>query len=166
MSVREAAAGYVLKQDEGRAIWFLDALLTWKAVAKDTEGQWELVEQRGPRGFAAPIHSHGREAEGFYVLEGAIDFILGEDRVACTARAFLFVPPGTKHSFVIESPEARFLTLISPAGLEGFFEELSEPAAQVALPPRHEGPPDIERFDNIAAAYGQQTYGPPPAPRT
>ena len=166
MSLPEEAAGYVLKKDEGRGIWFLDALLTWKALAKDTDGQWELVEQWGPRGFAAPLHSHHREAEGFYLLEGAVDFVLGEDRLPAAKGAFMFVPPGTKHSFVVESDEAKFLTLISPASLEGFFDELGRPAAEVALPPRHDGPPDIERFDRVATSYGQQTFGPPPTPRT
>ncbi len=42
--------------------------------------------------------------------------------------SFLYLPRDTKHSFVVESPVARFLTLCIPANLEAFMDELSEPA--------------------------------------
>lgn len=166
MSIREATNGYVLKRDEGRAIWFLGGLLTWKAVGEDTGGQYELVEQLGPHGFAAPIHSHVREAEGFYVVEGEVTFILGDQRVEAPAGTFVFVPPNAKHGFVVESPEARFLTFITPAGLEAFFDELSEPAKARTLPPPLEGPLDAQQIETVMTRYDQKMFGPPPAPRT
>ena len=35
------------------------------------------VEQLGPRDFGPPVHSHDRESEAFYVLEGELSFVLG-----------------------------------------------------------------------------------------
>ncbi len=166
MSIREATDGYLLKRDEGRAIWFWGGLLTWKTVGENTGGQYELVEQRARRGFAAPVHSHEREAEGFYVLEGEVTFVLGDEKLRAPAGSFVFVPARARHAFVVESPEAKFLTIINPAGLESFFDELSEPAERQALPPPLEAPPDVERINAVMAKYGQQLLGPPPVPQT
>ena len=165
MSVQEATRGYALKAGEGKAIWLLDGLLTWKATANNTGGEWELVEQLCPRGFAPPVHSHGVEAEAFYVLDGELTFVLGDETVPGLPGSFLYVPRDTKHSFVVESPVAKFLSFAIPGNLGAFMDELTEPAQVRALPPQPL-PLDIQRFDAVAARYGQKTWGPAPAPRT
>lgn len=165
MSIQEATREYALKRGEGKAIWLLNGLLTWKAAGKDTGGEWELVEQLCPRGFAPPIHTHSREDEAFYILDGDLTVVLGENMVAASPGSFLYVPRNTKHSFVVESPVARFLSLAIPANLEALLDELGEPAKVRALPPQPL-PLDPERFDAVAAKYGQKSWGPPPAPRT
>lgn len=165
MSSCDTPTGYALKRDEGRAIWFLGGLLTWKATGRNTAGQYELIEQMGAHGFAAPVHSH-EQAQGFYVVEGELTFILGDETVQAPAGSFVYVPSNTKHGFVVESPEARFLVFITPAGEEAFFEELGEPAKARALPPSLEGPPDVERIETVAAKHGQKIFRPGPAPRT
>lgn len=156
-------SGAVLKAGEGRSVWFLDALLTWKATQALTGG-WELVEQLGPRGFGPPLHSHEREAEGFYVLDGQMSFTIGDRQVLASQGDFVFVPPDTAHSFVVETPVARFLTFVSPPALEAFLDELSEPATAHSLPPAP-GKVDIRRFDAAATKHGQKTLGPPMSPR-
>jgi mannose-6-phosphate isomerase-like protein (cupin superfamily) len=164
MSIQEATRAYALKRGEGKAVWLLNGLLTWKADAKTTGGAWELVEQLCPRGFAPPIHTHSREAEAFYVLDGDLTVVLGEEVVPASPGSFFYVPPDTKHSFVVESPVARFLSFAIPANLGAFLDELGEPAPVRALPPQPL-PLDPERFDAVATKYGQKTWGPPPAPR-
>ncbi len=134
------AAGYALQGSEGRAIWFMGGLLTWKAVSNDTGGRFELVEQLCPRGFAAPFHVHEREAEGFYVLEGEVTFVIGSRTLRASPGSFAFVPGNVKHAFRVNSPVAKFLTLITPSGVESFFEELSEPAKARTLPSAHVKP--------------------------
>ena len=42
MSIREAQ-GYALGPDDGETTWFLGGLLTWKASAEQTAGQYDLV---------------------------------------------------------------------------------------------------------------------------
>ena len=163
MTVREETKGYVLKRNEGRAIWFVGGLITWNALARDTGGQWAMAEQLGGRGFAAPIHVHEGDAEGFYVLEGQLTFVLDGERIPASAGSFVYVPPKVKHAFVVESPQARFLALVNPAmPFEAFVDELSVPAGSLTLPPP--SPPDFERINAAAAKYGQQMFGPPPAP--
>ena len=158
-------AAYVHRPGEARALWFLGGLVTWKATNATTHGHFELTEQRGRRGFAAPVHVHEQEAEGFYVLDGEMTFVLGDDRQHVPAGAFVFVPPATPHAFVVESAEARFLTIVTPPGrFEAFVEEIAESAPSRDLPPADSRTPDIARIDAAAARNGQQIMGPPPAP--
>ncbi len=165
MTVRQTVGGYVLNQGEGRAVWFFGGLLTWKAVGRDTEGRYEVVEQWGKRGFAAPIHLHERETEAFYVLDGEMTFVLGDKNVLATAGSFLYVPKQTKHAFVIESEEAKFLALASPSGLEPFVNELGKPAKALTLPPLSESMPPPAQIEAAATRHGQKFFGPPLIPR-
>jgi quercetin dioxygenase-like cupin family protein len=165
VSIREAAEGYVRAAGEGSAMWFLDALLTWKATGASTKGMFELVEQHGRHGFGPPLHLHEGEAEAFYILDGELTIVLGQDRLRAAAGAFVFVPPGVKHAFVVESAEARFLAFAMPPGkLEAFLDELGRPATEAGLPPRLDSPPDFALFDAAAKRHGQQVVGPPPLP--
>lgn len=165
MTIEEATRGYTLQAGAGKAVWLFDGLLTWKAAAGDTGGEWELVEQLCPRGFAPPMHAHSREAEAFYVLDGEVTFVLGDEIVAGLPGSFLYVPRNTKHSFVVESPVAKFLSFAIPGTVGAFIDEVSEPA-RVRMLPRQPVALDAQRFQEAAARYGQTTLGPPPAPRT
>jgi mannose-6-phosphate isomerase-like protein (cupin superfamily) len=162
MSIREAQ-GYALGPDDGDTTWFLGGLLTWKASAKQTAGQYDLAEQLGRQGFMAPLHTHERESEGFYVLEGEVRVVLGDRTLTVTAGSFAFVPPRVRHAFRVISPQAKMLVIVAPAGLRAFFEEMGEPATSPSLPPPQEGPPDLRRLEERAAAYGITLLGPPPS---
>jgi hypothetical protein len=50
----------------------------------------------------------------------------------------VFLPRNVQHSFTIESEQARILILLTPAGLEGWFKELSALAPAMTLPPATE----------------------------
>ncbi len=92
-----------------------------------------------------------------------MSFVLDDKRVEASAGSFVYVPPKVKHAFVVESPQARFLTFINPAmPFEAFVDALSVPADSRTLPPP--SAPDLQRIDAAAAKYGQQIFGPPPAP--
>jgi hypothetical protein len=61
----------------------------------------------------------------------------------------------------------RTLVLITPAGLEEAFKQLSEPAQAPTLPPPPEGPPDVEQLRQALAvfeAYGLEFAVPPQQP--
>lgn len=161
MSIPEAR-GYALGRDDGETTWFLGGLLTWKASAQETAGQYDLVEQLGAEGFMAPPHTHEHESEGFYVLEGEVSITIGDRTETVTAGSFAFVPPKVPHAFRVVSPRAKILTIVAPAGLRAFFEDMGEPAASRGVPPPPEGPPDMRRLEELAAKYGITILGPPP----
>lgn len=160
MSLREAR-GYALGPDEGEITWFLGGLLTWKASSEQTAGQYDLVEQLGAKGFMAPPHIHDSDSEGFYVLEGEVSVTIGDQTRIVPAGSFAFVPPKVPHAFEVVSPQARILTIITPAGLRKFFEEVGEAATTRGLPPPPEGPPDVQRLTEIAARHGITIFPPP-----
>jgi hypothetical protein len=80
------------------------------------------------------------------------------------AGSFVYGPRGAPHTFLVSSPEARFLLVTEPAGLEGFVRELSEPAGALTLPPSVMQPPPPEQMMATAARYGLQICGPPGIP--
>jgi quercetin dioxygenase-like cupin family protein len=156
--------GYWLGPADGEAMWVLGGLYTWKALGAQTGGEYSLCEVRGPAGFAAPLHSHERENEGFYVASGEVTLVLAENETRLVEGSFGFAPAGAPHTFRLDSPEARLLLLITPgaAGHEGMFAEMGEPATDRGLPDPPDGPPDFASLAAVAAKHGTTILGPPP----
>ena len=155
---------YSLGPDDGDAMWVLGGLYTWKAVGAQTGGEYSLCEVRGPAGFAAPLHSHERENEGFYVASGEVTLVLADGETHLAEGGFGFAPAGAPHTFRLDSPEARLLLLITPgaAGHEGMFADMGEPATAHVVPLPPEGPPDFAGLAAISAKHGTTVLGPPP----
>ena len=64
-------------------------------------------------------HVHIDEDDAFYILEGEMTFILGEQRVAAPPGTFVLVPPGIAHGFLNEQPRpVRMLNIHAPAGFD------------------------------------------------
>jgi quercetin dioxygenase-like cupin family protein len=164
LSHRELKA-FALGPDQGEALWILGGLYTFKAMGKDTDGAYTLVEVQGPPGFSIPVHLHEREHEGFYVAEGRATIFLADEPVEVPAGSFAFAPIGAKHTFRLDAPNTRLILLLTPgnAGHEGMFDEMGEPAKERVLPPPPESPPDPERLAAIASRYGTRIVGPPPS---
>ena len=71
-------------------------------------------------------HVHHREEESFYILDGEFGFEVGDAQFVAGAGSFVLGPRDIPHRFWnAGSAPGRFLLLISPAGLEPFFEEFS-----------------------------------------
>lgn len=126
----------VLAPGEGRRVTLGPADVVFKVTKEDTSGNFAFCEYTAAAGFAGPLpHIHWDHEEVFYVLEGNIDIKIGEHTVEAGAGTFAMVPRGSAHTFSNpgDSP-AKLLGMFSPAGYEGYFEELrtmleSDPAA-------------------------------------
>jgi len=72
-----------------------------------------------------PLHYYDQD-EVYYILEGELEvYCMGQVRtVRAGGRSDL---PGTTHAFYL-SPTLRFLALLQPGGLDGYFEAMSSPA--------------------------------------
>lgn len=90
--------------------------------------QFSLVEHpMSARALAAPLHRHAREDEYSYVLRGRLGAMLGDDVVFAQPGDLVFKPRNQWHTFWNASDEpASILEIISPAGFERFFSELSD----------------------------------------
>jgi len=74
----------------------------------------------------APAHSHGTEAEAFYVLDGRMDVHVADQSRGVAPGDFVYIPRRTRHAFEITSSSAKFLCLVVPGGFEDYFLELGE----------------------------------------
>ena len=130
----------------------------------EADQRFSLVEHpMSPRALAAPLHRHHREDEYSYITQGRVGALLGDEVVIGEVGDLVFKPRNQWHTFWNAGDEpARILEIISPAGFERFFEELSDmggstqadPAALAELSARYEleMQPDtvpglLERFD-------------------
>jgi quercetin dioxygenase-like cupin family protein len=95
-----------------------------KVESKDTLGAYSLIEFIVAPGTGPIPHRHSREDESFYILDGQLEFRVGERIVTAGAGSFLLAPRGIPHTFKnVGTTPARVLVTISPAGLEKFFDE-------------------------------------------
>jgi mannose-6-phosphate isomerase-like protein (cupin superfamily) len=158
-----AAGAHFIAAGDGDATWFLNNRMTMKATAAMTNGAFGLVESLIAPGFSPPLHIHHREDESFYVLEGTLTMRCGERTFEATPGAFVFLPRGVPHTFVVEgNTPARMLTLMTPGGGEAFFPTAGRPAEREGLPPA--GPPDIDALKRASQMFESEIVGPPMAP--
>lgn len=140
---------------QGRTVAVVGDVYRFLATGEDTNGKYAMWEAIVPPGGGPPPHEHSREEEGFYILEGAITFMVDGEKIVAKAGMFANMPVGTPHSFKNESHKpAKMLISVAPAGLEKMFFEIGVPlveGATTALPPSHE---EIEKLLKIAPKYG------------
>jgi mannose-6-phosphate isomerase-like protein (cupin superfamily) len=79
---------------KGRTIAVVGDVYRFLATGDDTNGKYAMWEAIVPPGGGPPPHVHSREEEGFYILEGEITFMIGEQRVVATAGMFANMPVG------------------------------------------------------------------------
>ena len=157
----------ILQNGQGRALWHFGALMNFKALTEETGGQYWAVEGLADQNMAVPLHSHTREDEVWFVLEGEIVFTLGEETVIGEPGTFVYIPRNTPHTFQVRSGTARWFGLGLSGNLDQWFFETGEPAGALTLPPPPPGPPTEAAIEAITAslnAYGTDTLGPPPMP--
>ena len=153
-------APYALGAEEGEALWFFGTLLLLKATAQQTGGRFCLCEQRGRRGMATPLHRQPADDETFVVLEGELQFFLGDGLpIVAGPGTTVHVPAGAPHAFAVASEAARWLDLTTP-NHEAFFRAAGEPATERVLPP--DAPPDMAKIGAAAERFGVEILGPPP----
>lgn len=156
------AAAIVLPDEGGRALWHLGALLTFKALGSETNGQFWALEGLADRNMAVPLHAHRHEDELWYVIEGTIRFTVGDEVRDAGPGTFAYIPRDLPHTFQVLSDTARWFGVGTPAGLDDWFFETGEPALAMTLPPPPDAPPDIELIVTSLRNYGTETLGPPP----
>lgn len=163
MSMQAQLPPISLAPGQGRALWHLGALLVFKTLGAETNGQYWALEGLADSRMAVPLHSHTVEDETWYVLEGEIEFIVGDERRIGIPGSFVYIPRGTPHSFLIRSETARWFGFGTPAGLDQWFFETGQPAAALTLPPPSDAAPDVDALVASLLRYGTDTLGPPPS---
>ena len=92
-----------------------------------TDGRLMMMEQEILVGESPPLHIHHREDEYFHVVQGEIEFQIGDERILAKTGTWIFAPRFIKHTFRnVNSPGARLEYVFQPAGIESYFEEVSK----------------------------------------
>src|SRR5918995_5851553 len=114
-----------------------------KLEGEQAGGDWAVVEWPLRAGDEPPIHTHTREDETLYVLDGSITAFVGDQRIDVEAGSYAALPKNLPHGLTVKDDLARILIIFEPAGFEYF------------LVPRDES-------DSDPAKFGLEIVGPAP----
>ena len=90
--------------------------------------EWNLQPYPGDQ---APPHVHHGSDEAFYVLDGTLEVLLGDERRTFGAGELAYVPAGTVHTFANRGPAAaRVLAVMTPE-IDALITALHEPGADM-----------------------------------
>jgi quercetin dioxygenase-like cupin family protein len=149
---------------KGPATWAMSSLFEHLVDGDATGDQLGVALVTQPPGVATPLHRHTNEAEAFYLVEGRMSYLAGEELFEMYDGCFIFLPKGVPHAFRIRgATPARILALTLPAGLLGLYDEVGLPAAEHRLPGEDGQSPEVEipKWVEVSPRYGLEVVGPP-----
>jgi quercetin dioxygenase-like cupin family protein len=151
--------GYALRQQD--ALEDLDmgggSVLSLKVTGQQSNGLVTVLEgvvlSGGP-----PLHVHEAEDEVVICVEGELAYQLGEERGALQAGGLLWFPRGVPHAVAnLSAQPVRFLTVVTPSGIEDFFRAQRDHLAEVG-----DGRPfDPAAFASLPGHETRTVVGPP-----
>lgn len=115
--------------DEGARLPVLDII--HKVTAGQTGGSLVIEEWSLPPGQTIPPHTHDREDECSFVLEGELTCYVGGEVVVAPPGSYVVKPRGVPHAFYNAGDETvRVMEILTPGGsFEGYFDEYERIAA-------------------------------------
>ena len=138
--------------DGGTKLNVLGIPMVVRLHGRETGGVVSAVESHDVTGGGPPPHIHHREDETFQILEGEYEWSIGGQTFVAKKGDTIFAPRGVPHTYRCLGPApGRLMCVITPAGFEGFFEEIS------ALTPQEQR--EIPRALEIAKKYGLEILG-------
>jgi quercetin dioxygenase-like cupin family protein len=113
------------------------ALAPGEGPVKADRPELALLEITFDPGSGVDPHFHKAHSDSFFVLEGEIEFHVGDEVVHATPGSYVLAPPNVVHWFRNVSTEpVRMLNLHTPGGFVRYRTELSELRAQGIEPDR------------------------------
>src|SRR5215470_16821251 len=106
----------VLKLGEGRTIPLGPIAMIVQEDGTQTRGTLGVAEFAvPPHAPTPPPHLHHAHEEGFYILEGELEFLAGTETVMASQGTWVTVPMGVVHTFRNPTDKpARFLNTFTP----------------------------------------------------
>ncbi|GAA3756821.1 cupin domain-containing protein [Streptomyces tremellae] len=112
----------LVRSFEGIPRWGVGDTYTIKLTAGQTGGSLGFIEASVPPGGGPDAHAHGDEDETFYLLDGELEFLNGDETFTARTGDLVFVPRGNRHRFKNTGDRtARMVFLFTPGGFEDFF---------------------------------------------
>jgi quercetin dioxygenase-like cupin family protein len=142
--------------DGGQRVNILGIPMRIRLHGRDTGGIVSAVESHDVPGGGPPPHIHHREDETFQILEGEYEWTVGGKTFISKKGETIFAPRGVPHTYRhLGQTPGRLMCVITPAGFEGFFEDIGALTQQQQQ--------DIPRVMDIAKKYALEILPPPKA---
>ena len=133
---------------EAKKVQLFGVRFDYKVDSADAGGSLAVLEVEIPAKTLVKPHNHTREDEFSLVLAGTVGVRVGDQVLQAGAGASLVKPRGTPHAmWNAEGTPARVLEILSPGGLERYFDELGPVLA-------HEGGAGAREYYELAERYG------------
>lgn len=139
------------------SFWVGPHLFSFLAEATTTGGSYTFIEVSSPPGAVVPPHTHTREDETLFILEGSLEVVVNDVVRQTKPGEHVFMPRGGVHTFRVTGAEpARVLVMFTPGGLEGAYKQIAKPAYRLRLPPTppKPTPEQQQRTAEIFAGFG------------
>ena len=148
---------YLLQPGEARSFPMGPDPVSVLLEGSATNGAFSIIEGQLSPGIPGPpphIHHDGL-AEIWYVLDGDIEFLVGDRSIRSTRGGFAFIPPETIHTFSnVGTTPARWLGIFSPANGLDMVEELA-PAFAGEMP-------DLDLMGRVFGKFQVEVIGAAP----
>jgi mannose-6-phosphate isomerase-like protein (cupin superfamily) len=153
---QQAPKRVIIGPGEGRKIEIpgVPEITTVKAAASDTSGKVSVHEEwHGADDTGVPRHFHHYEDQMYYVLEGDMRFLVGQEELVAGPGTFIYLPHGTVHAWrPVGTGPVRQLLIAIPGGFEGYLDEMQ------TLPPPQQDP---EAWRDLNRRWDIEIVGPP-----
>lgn len=138
----------------GTKVNILGTAMLIRLRGHETNGVVSVVETHDAPGGGPPLHVHHREDETFQIIEGEYEFTAAGKTILGRPGDTLFAPRGVPHTYRHRGKTpGRLMCVITPAGFEGFFEEIGAMSSQQQQ--------DIPRVMEIGRKFGLEILAPP-----
>jgi catechol-2,3-dioxygenase/mannose-6-phosphate isomerase-like protein (cupin superfamily) len=145
----------------GPAYWGPGDQITFLLTGEQTGGAFFIAEVSVPPGGGPPPHIHRREEETFYLQQGTLTIQVGDKTLQASPGDCVYLPRGIMHCFKnTGSVDAKVLVVVTPAGLENFFAEAFQPAADRSAAPPLITASTFNRLHAAAAKHGLELAPP------
>ncbi|CDX39870.1 conserved hypothetical protein [Mesorhizobium plurifarium] len=121
-------------------------------TARETGGKLGAFASDAGPGDGPPRHRHLEADELFVILQGRLRFWRAGETFERGAGSMIYIPAGVEHTFVVIE-NARWIAILSPGGLEGFFPAVAGQGLEI--------PRDLAEIKAIAAQFDMEITGPP-----
>jgi quercetin dioxygenase-like cupin family protein len=108
---------------------------------------YEIFLQRGPEGSGPPPHSHPWD-ESFFVIQGQIDFGIGDQSTTAVAGTLVHLPAETEHWFRFGKGGGEMVSMTSRLGASKMFTDMAREIDPVN--------PDLGKLIEVCAPHGLQ----------
>lgn len=134
-----------------KSFWVVGDSVKFIATGEDTGGQYDLFDAYVPPDVGTSPHIHLKQDEGFYIVDGQVEFQLDDKTITATPGTFVNVAKGHIHAYRnLGTEPARMLVQGIPSGLDKLIEDTSRAYSDPATPL-----PSDELLDRVVEAFAQ-----------